>query len=90
MAVPHLGPIAGVIVIGLLLGGCGGNKACRSSTVYKEGDNVPDIRIPDGLSQPDTSEALPIPVPSASAALMPSTSTDAADAARILFIVVPL
>lgn len=69
MAVPHSGPIAGVIVIGLLLGGCGGNKPCRSSTVYKEGDNVPDIRIPDGMSQPDTSESLQIPVPSASAAV---------------------
>ncbi len=61
MAVPHWGPIAGLVVLGLLLGGCGGNKPCRSSTVYEEGGNVPDIRIPDGMSEPDKSEALPIP-----------------------------
>jgi len=65
MAVPHWVPMAGLLIIGLLLGGCGGNKPCRSSTVYDEGDNVPDIRIPDGLSAPDTSEALQIPASSA-------------------------
>lgn len=51
----------GLIAVALLLSGCGSNKACRSENVARGGISVPDIRIPDGMSEPDTSEALRVP-----------------------------
>lgn len=55
------GPVTGLLVLILLLAGCGGNPACRSDSAYTDSRSVADLSIPAGMSPPDTSEALRIP-----------------------------
>jgi uncharacterized lipoprotein len=54
-----------VLPIGLFLGlaACGGaDRTCMDSTQpYLSARNNPPLRIPDGMSAPNTSSALPIP-----------------------------
>lgn len=58
----HATPVAGLIIVTLVLGGCGGNPTCEPLSESRDTGSVPDIRIPAGMSEPDRSEALRIPV----------------------------
>jgi len=54
-----------IVALAGLMGACSRDKAvkCSAGTAYLSADSASLLRVPDGLTVPDQSEALNIPAP---------------------------